>query len=140
MVKTARMRTVLIVEDDAPIADVIESAINDERGYEATHVDSGEKALSEIARIAPDLLVLDIQLPGMSGLELYDRLKADDRFKNLPVVFQTAGGRANADALRERGIAAYVRKPFDLEELVRFVKALVPPLPRKAHRGRDRAG
>lgn len=125
--KTARIRTVLIVEDDEPIADMLESAFNDELGYDASHVGSGEKALSEIARATPDLVLLDIQLPGMSGLELYDLLKADDRFKDLPVVFQTAGGRANADALRERGIATYVRKPFDLEELIRFVKILVPP-------------
>lgn len=119
---------VLIVEDDEPIGDVLLTAINDERGYTAVRVASADEALAALARTRTDLMLLDIQLPGMSGLELYDRIKADDRFKDLPILFETAGGRANADALRERGIATYVKKPFDLDELVRFVKALVPPV------------
>jgi DNA-binding response OmpR family regulator len=130
MAKGARARMVLIVEDDEPIGDVLLTAINDERGYEAVRVASGDEALLALARTPTDLLLLDIQLPGMSGIELYDRIRADDRFKGLPVVFETAGGRANADALRDRGIATYVRKPFDIEELVRFVKCLAPPLKR----------
>ena len=121
---------VLIVEDDEPIGDVLVTAINLERGYTAMRVKTGDEALAALARTPPDLLLLDIQLPGMSGLELYDRIRANDRFKRLPVVFQTGGGRENADALRERGIATYVKKPFDLEELVRFVKVLVPPVKR----------
>ncbi len=118
---------VLIVEDDEPIGDLLMTAINDERGYRAVRVGSAVEALEALARTPTDLLLLDIQLPGMSGLELYDRIRADERFKKLPIVFETAGGEANADALRERGIATYVKKPFDIEELVRFVKRLAPP-------------
>ena len=128
MVKSARARVVLIVEDDKSIGDLLATAINDERGYVATRVANANEALAALARTLPDLLVLDIRLPGMSGLDLYDRIKADDRFKHLPVVFETGSGREHADALRDRGIATYVKKPFDLEELVRFVKLLVPPL------------
>jgi len=128
MMKDARARVVLIVEDDQSIGDLLAMAINDERGYEATRVGTADEALAVLARTSPDLLVLDIRLPGMSGLDLYDRIKADDRFKRLPVVFETGSGREHTDALRERGIATYVRKPFDLEELVRFVKRLAPPL------------
>ena len=119
---------VLIVEDDQPIGDVLLTAINDERGYEAMRVATGAEALATLARTPIDLLLLDIQLPGMSGLELYDLIKADVRFRRLPILFETAGGRENADALRERGVAAYVKKPFDLEALVRFVKQLAPPV------------
>lgn len=128
MMNGERARVVLIVEDDKLIGDLLAMAINDERGYEATRVGTADEALAALARTSPDLLVLDIRLPGMSGLDLYDRIKADDRFKRLPVVFETGSGREHADALRERGIATYVRKPFDLEELVRFVKRLAPPL------------
>lgn len=128
MVKRARARMVLIVEDDKPIGDLLATAINDERGYEAVRVATADEALAALTRTAPDLLLLDIRLPGMSGLELYDRIKADDRFKQLPVVFETGSGHEHAEALRERGIATYVKKPFDIDELVRFVKRLVPPL------------
>lgn len=117
---------VLIVEDDVATGQTIETAINDERGYEAEVVSSGDAALASIARRSPDLMLLDIQLPGMSGLELYDRIRADGRFDGIPIVFETGGGREHAQQLRDRGIATYVKKPFDLIELVRFVKRLAP--------------
>src|SRR5579859_6379173 len=123
----ARVRTVLIVEDDESTGDVLASALNDERGYRAEAVATADEALDRLSTVAPDLLVLDIRLPGMSGLELYDRIRADERFQGLPVVFETGAGREHAAQLRERGIATYVKKPFDVEEVVRFVKRLVPP-------------
>ena len=137
MAKGARARVVLIVEDDESTRDLLATAIDDERGYESVQVANADEALAALSRTPPDLLLLDIQLPGMSGLDLYDRIKADARFRNLPVVFETGAARENADALRERGIATYVKKPFDLDELVRFVKLLVPPLKngRKASAG-----
>jgi CheY-like chemotaxis protein len=125
---TAHARLVLIVEDDKPTSDLLEAAINDERGYEAMTVGTADEALDALARIDPDLLLVDIRLPGMSGLELYDRVRADERFRSLPVVFETGSGREHAQELRDRGVATYIRKPFDIEELVRFVKRLVPPL------------
>ncbi|HEV2251435.1 MAG TPA: response regulator [Candidatus Limnocylindria bacterium] len=123
----ARARLVLIVEDDATTGDLLATAINDERGYRAVRVENADQALDALAAIDPDLLVLDIHLPGMSGLELYDRVRSSARFRSLPVVFETGAGREHAQALRERGIATYIKKPFDLDELVRFVKRLVPP-------------
>jgi CheY-like chemotaxis protein len=123
----ARARLVLIVEDDKTTADLLASAINDERGYRAIAVPSADAALDALGRIDPDLLVLDIRMPGMSGLELYDLVRADPRFRSLPVVFETGTGREHAAELRERGIATYIKKPFDLDELVRFMKRLVPP-------------
>lgn len=124
----ARARLVLIVEDDAPTAALLASAVNEEHGYEASAVGDADEALDALARRAPDLLVIDIRLPGMSGLELYDRIRADPRLAHVPVVFETGTAREHAAELRERGIATYVNKPFDVEELVRFVKRLVPPL------------
>jgi two-component system cell cycle response regulator DivK len=128
MAKGTRSRVVLIVEDDKPTRDLLATAIDSERGYESVRVASGDEALAALDRTAPDLLLLDINLPDMSGIELYDRIKSDDRYKKLPVVFETGAGRESTDALRDRGIATYVKKPFDLDELVRFVKMLVPPV------------
>ena len=130
----ARARLVLIVEDDKPTGDVLAGAINDERGYRAITAASADEALAAMSRIDPDLLVVDIRLPGMSGLELYDRIRADQRFRTLPVVFETGGGREHAQDLRDRGVATYVKKPFDIHELVKLVKRLVPPRKRDAAR------
>jgi CheY-like chemotaxis protein len=128
----ARARLVLIVEDDTTTGAVLASAINDQRGYSAVAVGSAGEALDALGRIDPDLLVCDIRMPEMSGLELYDRIRADPRFRSLPVVFETGAGRENAAALRERGIATFIKKPFDIDEVVRFVKRLVPPRDTKA--------
>jgi CheY-like chemotaxis protein len=123
----ARVRLVLIVEDDKTTADLLASAINDQRGYEALTVANGDDALAALGRIDPDLLLLDIRMPRMSGLDLYDRVRADPRFRSLPIVFETGTGREHTAELRARGIATYIKKPFDVDELVRFVKRLVPP-------------
>lgn len=134
MKAAARARLVLIVEDDKPTCDVLEAAINDERGYRAVCAATADDALDTLSHIDPDLLLLDIRLPGMSGLELYDRIKADPRFRSTPVVFETGAVREHIDELRERGIATYVKKPFDIAEVVRFVKRLVPPVAGPASR------
>lgn len=123
----ARARLVLIVEDDKTTGDLLASAINDQRGYTALTVGNGDDALDALGRVDPDLLLLDIRMPGMSGLDLFDRVRADPRFRSLPIVFETGTGREHAAELRARGIATYIKKPFDLDELVRFVKRLVPP-------------
>ena len=123
----ARARLVLIVEDDKTTGDLLATAINDQRGYTALTVGNGHDALDALGRVDPDLLLLDIRMPGMSGLDLYDRVRADPRFRSLPIVFETGTGREHAAELRARGIATYIKKPFDVDELVRFVKRLVPP-------------
>jgi len=130
----ARARLVLIVDDDPATAEVLATAINEERGYRAMRASSADDALDALGRVEPDLLVLDIRLPGMSGLELYDRIKADPRFGSVPVVFETGGGREYADALRDRGIATYVKKPFDIADVVRVVKRLVRARRERANR------
>jgi CheY-like chemotaxis protein len=133
----ARARLVLIVEDDRATGELLATVFNDESGYRAVRVGTAGEALDALAKTVPDLLMVDIQLPGMSGLELYDHVRADPRLRALPVVFESGAGREHAQELRDRGVATYIRKPFDLEELVRFVKRLVPPLnnhPRHAPR------
>ena len=120
-----RSRLILIVEDDPPTADILATAIGDERGYTALRVGTAHEALAALGALAPDLVLLDIRLPGMSGLDLYDRIKTDPRYRSIPVVIET-GGHHTAE-LRERGIATYLKKPFDVDQVVRFVKRLVPP-------------
>ena len=123
--KSAR-KVVLVVEDDDHVAELLTSAINDEDGYVALRVPDAERALRAVATVSTDVLVVDIELPGMSGLDLYDRLRAEPRYRSIPVVFETGRAPAYADEMRRRGIAAFVRKPFDLNDVVRFVKSLAP--------------
>ena len=124
-----RKRVVLVVEDDKPIGDILVDAINDEAGYTAVRVGTASDALEALRAVPADLIVLDLRLPGMSGVELYDLLRSDERYRNVPVIFETATMRDYVAELRERGVAMYVKKPFDLNDLVSYVKRLAPPFP-----------
>ncbi|TMC01403.1 MAG: response regulator, partial [Chloroflexi bacterium] len=73
----ARTRIVMVVEDDRPIGELLAGVINDEDGYRAILVTRASEALHTCEQVKPDLLLLDVGLPGMSGLELYDRLHED---------------------------------------------------------------
>jgi DNA-binding response OmpR family regulator len=123
-----RTRVVLVVEDDKPIGELLAGVINDEEGYRAIHVTRPSDALQTMKQMKPDLLVLDVGLPGMSGLELYDRLHQDERLRSVPVIFETAVSRENGAEFRRRGIRKVLHKPFDLNELIADVKELAPPI------------
>ena len=119
-------KVVVVVEDDRPVGELLASIINDEEGYFAIHVMRPTEALEALKTVKPDLLVLDVGLPGMSGLDLYDRVRKDERLRRVPVMFETAVARENRDAFKRRGIDNVVEKPFDLDEILRCVHKLAP--------------
>lgn len=123
-----RTRIVVVVEDDKPIGELLAGVINEEEGYRAIHVTRPTDALHTLEQVKPDLLVLDVGLPGMSGLELYDRLREDERLRSVPVIFETAVSREQGAEFRKRGIRRVLQKPFDLNELIARVKELAPPI------------
>jgi DNA-binding response OmpR family regulator len=123
-----RKRIVMVVEDDRPIGELLAGVINDEDGYRAIHVTRPTEALRAMEQLRPDLLVLDVGLPGMSGFELYDRVRKDERLRNVPVMFETAVSRENGAEFRKRGIRTVLQKPFDLSDLIASVKELAPPI------------
>jgi CheY-like chemotaxis protein len=135
-------KVVLVVEDEQVIGQLIADAISDEPGYCAIHVTESAAALETTKHVTPDVMVVDVRLPGMSGFELYDKLMTDPRTSQIPVLFETASGSEAINEFRRRGIATYVKKPFDLNVIVAYVKrlatapnagsSLVSVLPRRA--------
>jgi putative two-component system response regulator len=122
--QTVARKVVLVVEDELAIGQLIADAISDEPGYCAIHVTAAGAALEATRHVTPDVMVVDVRLPGMSGFELYDVLQNDPRTRMVPVLFETASGADAIGEFRRRGIATYVRKPFDLNEVVGYVKRL----------------
>ena len=119
-------KRVVIGEDDEPIANLLRDAINEEPGYHATVVPDGQKILDRVGGGGADLLILDIMMPGLSGFEVYDRLRADPRAQSMPVLFISAAvGHFSEDLLR-RGITDVIAKPFDLIDFLARVRALCP--------------
>ena len=117
----------IIGEDDEPIAVLLRDAINDEPGYQAFIVPDGRKIEDAVRERHTDLLILDIMMPGLSGFEIYDRLRAHAGTQRMPILFISAAvGHYSEDLLR-RGITEVIAKPFDLNDLIDRVRALCPP-------------
>jgi two-component system phosphate regulon response regulator PhoB len=115
----------LVVDDEEDILELVRHHLERE-SYEVHTCTSGEKAL-QMARSNPyDLLVLDLMLPGMDGLEVARRLKADAQTRTLPIVMLTAKGEeADVVAGLELGADDYVTKPFSPRILVARVRAVI---------------
>jgi DNA-binding response OmpR family regulator len=122
--RTGARKVVLVVEDEVAIGRLIAEAISDEPGYCAIHVAAPMAALEATKHVTPDVMVVDVRLPGMSGFELYDQLQKDPRTSKVPVLFETASGVDAMNEFRRRGIATYIKKPFDLNVIVGYVKRL----------------
>ncbi|MEK6608719.1 MAG: response regulator [Myxococcota bacterium] len=128
------LKKLIIAEDDDAIAHLIAAALGDV-GYLCMRARDGEEALAMARAQLPDLLVLDVMMPKIDGLEVVRRLKADVLLSRIPVLMLTA--RSSVED-RVRGLDAgaddYLAKPFDLRELAARVKALV----RQSRRERQR--
>ncbi len=116
---------ILIVEDDEDIMELIAYNLEKER-YAVLKTDTGEKALARAGKNRPDLVLLDLMLPGMDGLEICKRLKNDAATRDIPVLMVTAKGEeSDVVAGLELGADDYMTKPFRPRELVARVRAIL---------------
>ena len=122
-----RKHVVVIGEDDEPIARLLRDAINDEPSYQAVIVPDGALVLETVRQVHADLLILDVMMPGLSGIEVFDRVRADPDVRNMPVLFVTAATQDYERQFKDRKVADVISKPFDLNELLAKVRALCPP-------------
>ena len=116
---------VLIVEDERDIRDLV--ALHLQRdGYEVTSAGSGEEALAQVRQSPPDLVVLDLMLPAMSGLEVCRRLRQEPATATLPILMLTAkADEVDRVVGLELGADDYVVKPFSPKELLARVHAVL---------------
>jgi two-component system phosphate regulon response regulator PhoB len=116
---------IFIVEDEEPLTLLLRYNLEAE-GYEVETIGRGDEADVRLREAAPDLVVLDWMLPGLSGIELCRRLRARPQTKALPIIVLTARGE---ESERIRGLATgaddYIVKPFSVPELVARVRALL---------------
>jgi two-component system phosphate regulon response regulator PhoB len=114
--------SVLVVEDDGDIRDLLSFRLS-RAGFSVHEASDGESGLAAVAAIRPDVVLLDWMMPGMDGLEVCRRLRADPDTAAIPVVLLTARAR---DLDVERGLAAgvdaYIAKPFTPAELLEAVR------------------
>lgn len=127
----AAPRLVLVAEDDAHVRRLIALGLR-RAGYDVAEATDGEEALARVAEVLPDVIVSDIMMPGMDGLTMLRRLRADVRTCAVPVILLTANGATN-DLVTGLDLGAddYVAKPFNMPELVARVRTKIdrPPVP-----------
>lgn len=116
---------VLLIEDEPNIAEAIRFILGRD-GCEVTVQSDGRAALSNVADLVPDLVILDLMLPGMSGLEILTALRADPATERLPVLMLTAKGQSrDREAAERAGVSAFMSKPFSNADMRAQVRALM---------------
>ncbi len=114
---------VLIVEDDPTMVNMLKAMLEDE-GYEVRN-GLGQKALDIAREYRPDVILLDIMMPVMDGLEWSNQAKADPVLKNIPIIALSAADRGTLSTLfKDLQADSYLPKPFDLDVLMNLVYSL----------------
>ena len=124
MARRKRPKRVLVADDDPDILKVVAANLEAE-GIEVEAVSNGIEAQARALRTSPDLIILDISMPGRDGLEVLAALRAHKETADIPVVFLTARS-SDADIWEgwKAGAAYYLTKPFDTAQLLHFVNSM----------------
>ena len=117
---------VLIADDESSVVELVRVTLEDER-VRVVAASDGVTALALASEVRPDLVLLDVNMPGWDGFEVCRRLRADARFRTTPIVMLTAATRAD-DVRRGRdaGATEYLTKPFSPVRLLTLVDTLAP--------------
>ncbi len=119
------MAKILVVDDDTKIQMVIRIMLQ-KKGYEVKCASSGLEAFQEIPTFGPDLVMLDVMMPGMDGYEVCRKLKSSENTKNIPVIMLTALGMGeDFEKAIENGADWYIVKPFNSRQLLSRVSMLL---------------
>jgi len=122
-----RVKRVLVAEDDPDTATAIKEALEEHLPITVDHVTNGALVLDHISALEtdPDLVILDVSMPGLNGIDVFDLLRASASFIHVPVLFLTATPDRAEQASARFGTSSVMAKPFDCDALVRRVDDLL---------------
>jgi CheY-like chemotaxis protein len=119
---------ILYIDDERPTLDLVAQALKF-AGYPITGVTSGEQGLALMRERKPDLLLLDLMMPQISGWDVYREMKSEPALADIPVIIITARVLSQDRVIIEGlpPVEDYVTKPFDVKRLIRAIQRFVPP-------------
>lgn len=118
------MPRILIVDDDVTITELMKALARME-GHEPTTVNDSRQAMEVAKSVHPDLITLDLMMPGLTGFELCELMKKDPGFARVPIVIVSARDDAESKAkAMQAGAQEYITKPFGMDEFIGKIKAL----------------
>lgn len=127
------LEKILYVEDDDIIAEIVKMTLEDLGGFEVQHRSSGPEGLAAIPTFQPQLILLDVMMPGMDGLETLKHIQRMPQYKQIPVIFITAKAQAHEQQKYvDEGALGVIVKPFDPSTLCDRVQSMydsVMPVP-----------
>ena len=116
-------KIVLVVDDEASLRTLVRANLEID-GFEVAEAVDGIEAMDALRVSRPDLVLLDIMMPGKDGIEVLEEIAADSRLRSIPVILLTAKGeQEDLERGAELGARGHITKPFDPEQMVRTVKA-----------------
>jgi two-component system, cell cycle response regulator DivK len=119
-------KRILVVEDHEDNRQILRDLLGN-AGYQMIEAETGEDGLAAAAAHTPDLILMDIQLPGLDGYEATRRLKADPALRSIPIIVVTSYALSGDEAkARAAGCDAYVTKPFSPRQLLAKIKEYLP--------------
>lgn len=119
------MARILIADDEKDIRDLITFTLHF-AGHEVIAASNGEDAVHQAVEAIPDIILLDVRMPRMTGYEACREIKADERTKHIPVIFLSAKGQeSEVSAGIEAGADAYILKPFSPDQLTEKISAIL---------------
>ena len=118
---SSNVKTVLVV-DDEPVLRTIVREILHEEGYSVIEAADGRVILDMMARERPDLVLMDVMMPGVDGREVYRQLRSRAEHRDIPVVMMSAAVKPHG---LDPSIAGFIAKPFDITDLVELVARLI---------------
>jgi len=116
------VKTILVVEDDENIGELIVEAFVQETPYQAMLATDGKQALKIVQNVKPNVLLLDNNLPDMKGIELYDRIQVEKELENVPVLLMSAN--VPVQEVKKRNLFC-LNKPFELNDLLQTIENLL---------------
>jgi DNA-binding response OmpR family regulator len=119
------VRRVLVAEDEPDVADALRQALTERLDVEVDIVANGALVMDSVAARRPDLLILDVELPGLNGLDVFDLLRSDPRLQGVPVLFLTGLPERAETATAATGVHEILSKPFDVDDLIAHAERLM---------------
>jgi CheY-like chemotaxis protein len=115
-------KTILICDDEPALRELVRATLSD--GYRFAEASDGVLAIELAREVEPDVVILDLMLPRLGGLEVLAKLREDERLRDVPVLVITAWNETREDVIAA-GAADFVAKPFDPEELKTAIEGLL---------------
>ncbi len=119
-------KKIMVVDDEESLLELV-NAIMEQEGYEVVTAISGKECLEKLKTVKPDLILLDMMMPGMSGREVCEKIRQDPETKDLKIAFLTVAkfSETGKETLTKMNVLDYITKPFENDDLVSRVKKLL---------------